>query len=136
MEGDAANVFLEVLRKSDKNVEKRECGLFLCEEIPYVGGSPDRMVQGSCCGRACLEIECPFSIRHLAPDNPESNLPYLKRENNDLILRKTHNYYTQCQIQMVAAKVTRCYFFVWTAHGNILQQIDLDQNFWLQVKSD
>ena len=85
MEGDAANVFLEMFKKSHKNVKMSGCGLFLCEEIPYVGGSPDRMVQCSCCGNACLEIKCPFSIRHFAPDNPESNLFYLKRENNDLI---------------------------------------------------
>ena len=44
MEGDAANVFLEVFRKSHKNVKMSECGLFLCEEMPYVGGSPDRML--------------------------------------------------------------------------------------------
>ena len=49
---------------------------------------------------------------------------------------KTHKYFTQCQIQMVAAKVTKSYCFVWTAHGNILQQIDIEQTFWSILKSD
>ena len=44
IEGDTANVFLEVFRKSHKHVKMSECGLFLSEEIPYVGGSTDRMV--------------------------------------------------------------------------------------------
>jgi len=37
---------------------------------------------------------------------------------------------------MVTAEVTKSYFFVWTAHGNILEQIDIDQTFWSILKSD
>ena len=136
MEGDAANCFEEIFKKTHKNVKVSDCGLILCEEVPFIGGSPDRIIECDCCGKACLEIKCPFSIRHLAPCNPEANLSYMNREGNVLTLKKTHKYYTQCQMQMVAAKVTKSYFFVWTAHGNILQQIDIDQDFWSVLKND
>jgi len=136
MEGDAANCFEEIFKLTHRNVKVRECGLILCEEIPFVGGSPDRIIECDCCGKACLEIKCHYSIRHLAPHHPEASLSYLNRESNVLTLKKTHKYFTQCQIQMVAAKVAKSYFFVWTAHSNILQQIDIYQTFWSILKSD
>ena len=136
MEGDAANCFEEIFKLTHRNVKVRECGLILCEEMPFVGGSPDRIIECDCCGKACLEIKCPYSIRHLAPHHPEASLSYMNRESNVLTLKKTHKYFTQCQIQMVAAKVTKSYFFVWTVHGNIMQQIDIDQTFWSILKSD
>ena len=94
MESDAANSFEEIFRKSHRNVVTKECGLFLCEEIPFVGGSPDRIVECDCCGQSCLEIKCPFSIHHLSPG-----------ENNISTLSTSHKYYTQCQIKMAATKL-------------------------------
>ena len=131
MENDAGICFEEIFRKSHRNVVINECGLFLCEEIPYVGGSPDRIVECLCCGKACLGIKCPFTIRHLSLDSPEANLPYIRRENNVLKLLPNHKYYTQFQIQMAATKVQKCYFFVWTAHGSLLQEIYFDEQFWI-----
>ena len=136
MESDAANSFEEIFKKSHRNVVTKECGLFLCEEIPFVGGSPDRIVECDCCGQSCLEIKCPFSIRHLSPESPEAILPYMKRENNISTLSSSHKYYTQCQIQMAATQLQKCYFFVWTAHGNILQEIYFDERLWIQLKKD
>ena len=60
MENDAA-----IFRKSHRNVVINECGLFLCEEIPYVGVGPDPLVECVCCGKACLEVQCPLTIQHL-----------------------------------------------------------------------
>ena len=110
MESDAANCFEEIFKKSHRNVVTKECGLFLCEEIPFVGGSPDRIIECDCCGQSCLEIKCPFSIRHLSPDSPEANLPYIKRKNNILTLSTNHKYHTQCQIQMAATKLKKMLF--------------------------
>ena len=122
MESDAARYIAEIFMNSHRNVIIKEYGLFLCEEIPFVGGIPDRIVECDCCGKSCLEIKCPFSIRHLSSDSPEANLPYIKRQNNMPKLSTNLKYYTQCQIQMAATKLQKCYFFVWTAHGSILQE--------------
>ena len=136
MESDVANSFEEISKKSHRNVVTKECGLFLCEEIPFVGGSPDPIVGCDCCGQSCLEIKCPFSIRYLSPESPEAILPYMKRENNISTLSSSHKYYTQCQIQMAATQLQKCYFFAWTAHGNILQEIYFDERLWIQLKKD
>ena len=80
MEGDAANCFEEIFKLTHRNVTVRECGLILCEEIPFVGGSPDRIIECDCCRKACLEIRCPYSIRHLAPHHPEASLSYMNKD--------------------------------------------------------
>ena len=65
----------------------RECGLYLNTNTPYIGGSPDRIIICSCCKPACLEIKCPYSINHLSPYDPEAKLPYLKKQDDDLVLK-------------------------------------------------
>ena len=60
MEESAANVFFDELKTKHKDLQLKECGLFLQHGAPYIGGSPDRIVICSCCKPACLEIKCPF----------------------------------------------------------------------------
>lgn len=48
-------------------------------------------------------------------------------------LKKTHGYYTQCQLQMGVTKLKKCYFFIYTAHGHLLSEIDFDEEFYLSL---
>ena len=134
MEEEAVHSFEEIYRRSHKNVKISECGLCLCREMPFVGGSPDRMVSCSCCGKFCLEVKCPFSIRHTTPVDPQVHLPYLKRRDDQLVLNENHKYHTQCQIQMAATEISQGYFFVWTAHGTFLQKLAFKEDFWCKLK--
>ena len=104
--------------------------------MPYVGGSPDRIVSCSCCGKFCLEVKCPSSIRHTSPLDPHVELPYLKKVNGDITLNKRHMYYTQCQVQMAATGINKGYFFVWTAHGTFQEKLYFDEEFWAHSKLD
>ena len=73
MEDDAANCFTEIMKKKHKNFQLHECGLYLHNKVPYIGGSPDQIVTCSCCKPACLEIKCPYSINHLSPHDSEAS---------------------------------------------------------------
>ena len=86
METDAANQFFEIMKSDHQNLAVDECGIFLDVEMPYVGGSPDRIVRCSCCPQACLEIKCPFSINHTTPHDPAISLPYLIKDKNGVVL--------------------------------------------------
>ena len=108
MEAEAVETFCTLYSQTHRNVTVLECGLCLCESI--VGGSPDRIVSCSCCGKFCLEVKCPSSIRHTYPLDPHVELPYLKRVNGDMTLNKRHMYYTQCQVQMAATGINKGYF--------------------------
>ena len=104
--------------------------------MPYVGGSPDRVIRCSCCPPACLEIKCPFSINHTTPQDPNISLPYIKKNLNDkFVINKKHRYYTQCQVQMGTAKMNNCCFMVWTAHGYIIDKIAIDPSKHFNVDS-
>lgn len=135
MEDEAANTFMKLFAETHTNVSVEECGIFLCSDMPFVGGSPDRIISCDCCGKACLEVKCPFSISHLSPSHADAKLPYLKRDMNlKLSLSKNHKYFTQCQVQMSASKLNISYFFVWTAHGYFVEKLEFDTKFWKDLK--
>ena len=77
MEADAVNTFEEVFKERHQNVKVQQCGLFLSKNHPFIGGSPDRIIECSCCGKSCLEVKCPFSIRHTTPTDPNIKLHFL-----------------------------------------------------------
>ena len=113
----------------------KDCGLFLKSEEPYIGASPDRIFSCSCHPSACVEIKCPYSISHLSPSDPKVKLDYLKNIDGEIKLNKNHQYYTQCQQQTGVTKLSKCYFFVYTSHGYILEEIDFDSEFYENLVS-
>jgi hypothetical protein len=136
MEVEAINCFYEIMRTKHRNLKIQECGLFLFDEMPFIGGSPDRIMTCSCCPNACIEVKCPVSINFTSPLSPSVKLPYLKRDGNTLSLNKNHTYFTQCQVQMGVTKLTHSFFMVWTPHGHFIETIKFDDKFWGNVKMD
>ena len=132
MEHNAVNSFLEIFKKTHKNVIIQECGLFLHEDLPFIGASPDRIVSCSCCGQSCLEVKCPFSINYMSPKN--ANLQYIVKDGNHSKLKTSHKYYTQCQLQMAVTKLKESYFVVWTPHGMIIDEILFDEEAWKDME--
>ena len=127
MEQEAVSVFVDYYKKFHKQVVIKESGLSICRHIVFVGGSPDRIVT---CGVRLLEIKCPFSIRHLSPTEPEAKLPFLKFDNNGKTsLKRNHQYFTQCQVQMAAACAEKSIFFVWTPQRFHMELISFDKDF-------
>ena len=106
MEPEAADKFTKIFKKSHKKVSVKECGIFLHRKYPYIGASPNRIVSCSCHENACLEIKCPFSISHLSPTADQANLSFLVNSK----LKISHQYYTQCQLQMGVTGLKQCYF--------------------------
>ena len=103
--------FKKSFSKTHKDVTVSDCGIYICKDIPFVAGSPDRMVTCSFCGTSCLEVKCPFSINHKSPTDEDVSLPFSKKnEEGTLVLNRNHKYHTQCQVQMFAAQVTTAYF--------------------------
>ena len=129
MEPIAATKFIDIFSKTHKNIKVDTCGLYLHSSFPFIGASPDGIVHCSCCESACLEIKCPYSINYTSPTNLDLKLPYLKFESDKFSLNKNHKYFTQCQLQMAVTNTKKCYFFVWTSHGYIVDEIDFDKEF-------
>lgn len=106
--------FAEVMRENGhKDVIIQEVGLFVLDTHPYIGASPDAVVQCSCCGFACLEVKCPISCSGKAP-GPD-NVEYLEGGGNGdpVKLRKSHAYFSQVQGELAVTHLSKCYFFVY-----------------------
>lgn len=127
MEPVALAAFKEEIKKEHKNVEVRSCGLFIDGDVKFVGASPDGLVTCCCCSPSCLEIKCPFSISHKSPTDVV--LDFLVERNGKKVLKKSHKYYTQCQLQMYATNLKKCFFMVWTSHGFVIDDILYDEDF-------
>ena len=51
------------MSKSHVNHSVDLSGVILNPDFPYLGASPDGIVNCSCCGVGCLEIKCPSKYR-------------------------------------------------------------------------
>ena len=79
----------------------------------------------SCCGKACIEINCPYSINYTEPN--EQNLDYLYKDGDTGKLK---------QIKMWVTKTKNAYFVVWTTHGMVIGNITFDKELWESMKSN
>ena len=135
MEAEAVSEFLGTFKETHQKVSAFDCGIFICKDRPFIGGSPDQILECKCCGKFCLEIKCPFSIRDKSPIDAENGLKYLElNDANQLSLKRNHAYYTQCQIQMAVTGIPKSYFVVWTAHGLFTEMITFDKDLWGTMK--
>ena len=136
MELEAVSTFTETYKGFHKKVKITECGLSICKDLRFAGGSPDRMVSCCCCGMKDLEVKCPYSIQHLSPLDDDANLPFLVSDaDKKLSLKRNHLYYTHCQVQMAATGVESSIFFVWTTHGSHMELIGFDKGYWESLKA-
>lgn len=127
----ALKSFLKVWKGIHTNTTNKNSGLVIHMEKPYIGASPDQVLSCDCHGQGILEIKCPFKASHTIP-SPEL-CSYLVIDNNQVKLKKQHEYYFQVQGQMAVCGVKYCEFFVYTAHGYHLETISFDQAFWQDV---
>ena len=135
MESEAVDVFVGTIKRAHQGVLASDCGIFICRDRPFIGGSPDRIIQCKCCGKFCQEIKCPFSIRDKSPNDAASDIKYLEHNSAGLLaLRRNHMYFTQCQPQMGVTGIHESYFAVWTAHGIFNELLTFDKDFWEDIK--
>ena len=134
MENHAADKLFYILKRTHTGAEMKECGLFLDASKPFIGASQDHIFECKYHGKVCIEIKCPYSISHLSPLDKDAHLAYLDYSSDKgTSLKKTHTCYTQCQLQMGVTKIEKCYFFIYTSHGHLLNEIDFDKKFFLSL---
>ena len=113
-ENDACHKYCEYMSKPHANHSVNLSGLILNADYPYLGASPDSIVNCSCCGVGCLEMKCPSKYRdNLIEDMIFGSCGYLEFDNGGAVeIIKTHAYYYQIQTQLLATQYDYCDFFV------------------------
>ena len=99
-------------------------GMIVSCDKSYLGASPDGLVKCDDGEWIILEIKCPVSCR----DKP-IEVPYLERGLRGLELKKTHEYFTQCQVLMYVCKLKKTHFFVYSSNDYKLVTVDYDKDF-------
>ncbi|KAK3920263.1 hypothetical protein KUF71_009550 [Frankliniella fusca] len=118
----------EQLRSEGYEIE--ECGLFIDEEMPFLGASPDGLIGND----SIVEIKCPFTAYESqstlqAIENKQ--IPYLDIKNEGNVkLKKDSAHYYQIQGQLHITKRQKCLFVVFTKHWKHVEEIERDDGFW------
>ena len=108
------------LQHQHDDVKIEDCGLHINPEIPFMGASPDGLVECACCEKGLLEIKCPFCTKNESLLNKAEQKGFcLKVNDGKMQLDKSHAYYFQVQAQIFVTKRAYCDFVVWTEESEL-----------------
>ncbi len=128
-EKDALLAYKTQMATSHEGLMISACGFFVSVEHPFLGASPDALVQCDCCGQGVVEIKCPLcaserSFREAAVGVRNFCLDALP--NDKFQLKRNHSYYYQCQLQIFVTRRSFCDFVVWSNNELHTERITLD----------
>lgn len=112
-EKKAVDAFESKLSDEHDDVEIHYPGFRLHKELQYIGASPDGLY---CCDEmdfTMIEVKCPYTKRDTnSAKEAAADKNFFLDEN--LVLKGTHQYYTQVQMQLFVYNLQKCMFIVWT----------------------
>lgn len=109
----------------------RSCGLFVDRENPFLGASPDGLVDDD----KIVEVKCTPSIgkTSLVDATLDKKFKFCLEvtETGQLQLKQNHKYYWQVQGQLNITNKSKC-IFILLSQGNdlFIQHIDRDEHLW------
>ena len=79
-----------------------------------------------------IEVKCPFKFQDETPTSAVSNNGFFLKQESDgqLVLKKSHVYFSQVQGQMGVGNRMWCDFVTYTKKGINVQRIHHDLEFW------
>ena len=132
-ESKAREMYIEQQRKCHRNFSCKLSGFVISNQVPFIGASPDGVVECECCGEGCIEIKCPYS--HAEKSASEAacldlknfevveGVPHLKQNESSA-------YFCQIQCQLAVTKRDWCDLVVYTHSGIFTQRIAFDADMW------
>ena len=133
--------YLEVYLKNEHNdVEIKESGLIRSCNFPFLGATPDGLLDCSCCEQNfVIEIKCPFKCREKIKVSPidlaksdEMFCMEYNESDNKYYLKRDHDYFYQIQLQMLLSKREACYFMVYGYKDCLVEVIHIDYDFLIE----
>ena len=109
-----------------------EAGLYISQDKPSIGASPDGIIVCDCCGTGALEIKCPFCIKEELTDTPPPGLCMERDENGVWKLKQEHACFYQVQVHLNVCQLEYGDFVLWTENGLAIERITRDTTFYEQ----
>lgn len=113
------------------NLTVTDSGLVIHPQYPHFGASPDGYVKCRCCGCGVIEIKCPFSCkdRSFLEASDDGTFCLASSVDGNLVLKQTHAYFYQVQLQMKLCDVDFCDFVIWADEELVVNRINRDETF-------
>ena len=109
-----------------------KCGFHLSIEHPFLGASPDALVDCTCCCQGLVEVKCPLCCRETSfadtSKHMHSNFCLNNNSNGTFNLDQNHPYAYQCQLQLFVTEKHYCDFVVWSSSEIHIEWITLDKS--------
>ncbi|XP_076545845.1 uncharacterized protein LOC117609781 [Osmia lignaria lignaria] len=121
-----------IARKDVANAMKtriRTCGLFIDRDIPYLGASPDGLIDDD----GLLELKCPQSAENLTATDAIETIRHLRNifDKRDIQeMNRKHQYFYQVQGQLHITQRKYCIFAIWTPQSIHMIHVNRDDAFW------
>ena len=125
-----------------KNILVGLSGLWINKKYIHLGASPDGLIIKDGILEGILEVKCLRILRlHSVADviNKECSSAEVKRQcfdvvNDKLLLKKTHMYYFQIQLQLLITEAKYCEFVLYSNKGPIsVERINPDFNLQSRI---
>lgn len=126
----ARDAYKKLMEKNHTNFKIETCGLFISNNYPECGASPDGICSCDCCGQYILEIKCPFNINKDGIEFYSQKNYEIAFENNQYKLKSTSKWYYQVQMQLYVTNTNFCHFFVWSPKNVFMEKIYKDDALW------
>lgn len=130
METRARDVYTKKLEQIHTNFQVKTTGLHINTDFPYLGASPDGIVQCDCHGLGLVEIKCPFKFKKSLKNWRQNKLCPINLTGE---FKQNHAYYFQVQHQMLVTDTKYCDFFVFSqgncAEDTFLLRVERNDKF-------
>ena len=133
----ALDSYIKASTKKHDDLEIRKSGLFLSCEWPFIGASPDGIVNCCCCAKGMVEIKCSYCHKFDGVEKVVTDRQSCLVEDADGILHvnTSHAYYYQMQTQIHVCKVDYCDFCLCTfpSYSEVslhIERVFPDNEFW------
>lgn len=113
----------------DLGEEIAECGLFISEEHPFLGASPDGLIGDD----GLAEFKCPFKAQTLTPQQAmeeHSDIRSIFDAKDPNQMNRKHRFYYQVIGQLRVTGRQYCRFVLWTPLGYKEVIVQRDDEFW------
>ena len=130
-EKDALQAYKTKIMACHSGLNVTSCGFFICVEHPFLGASPDALIECNCCGQGVVEVKCSLCAQECSLEEAADAVASFRLDvlpTGKFQLKRNHSYYFQIQLQMFASKRGYCDFVVWTTEELHIERITLDED--------
>ncbi|WAQ95781.1 ING2-like protein [Mya arenaria] len=129
----ARNDFQTYMEDKHQGFCVKQCGLFISEQFPYIGASPDGLEHCHCCGASLLEIKCPYTLKESLLDNDSEKYCLTRNSQGIMLLDHKHPYYYQVQTQMGVTGIRATHFVIMTEKAVHIELVPFDIDVWTEI---